>query len=103
MPAYLLTGPAEADLAQIAHYIAQHNVPAADRLLREFDRSMSALARRPGLGHVRTDLASEELRFWPVASYLVVYRPYTKPLQIIRVLHSARDVRSLLDGPTAAE
>ena len=35
-------------------------------------------------------------RFFLVYSYLIVYRHETKPLQIIRVLHAARDVQSIL-------
>ena len=55
------------------------------------------LARTPGMGHVREDLASTSLRFWPIYSYLIIYSPESKPLQIVRILHSARDVRRILE------
>lgn len=58
---------------------------------------MRLLAERPGIGHTRTDLADETVRFWPVFSYLVIYRPDTNPIQIVRVLRGKRDVRRLLD------
>lgn len=48
------------------------------------------------MGHVREDLARTPLRFWPVYSYLIIYRAETQPLQILRILHSARDVKSIL-------
>ncbi len=48
------------------------------------------------MGHLREDLAEEPLRFWPVYSYLIIYRPDSRPLEIVRVLHGARDVRNLL-------
>ena len=48
------------------------------------------------MGHLRTDLAQEPLRFWPVYSYLIIYRPDAEPLEIVRVLHGARDVAQLL-------
>ena len=35
-------------------------------------------------------------RLFLVYSYLIVYRHETKPLQVIRVLHAARDVQSIL-------
>jgi plasmid stabilization system protein ParE len=35
-------------------------------------------------------------RFFLVYSYLIVYRHEAKPLQIVRVLHAARDVQSIL-------
>ena len=34
---------------------------------------------------------------WSVFSYLVIYRPDTTPLEIVRVLHGKRDVRRLLE------
>lgn len=48
------------------------------------------------MGHLREDLTRRPFRFWPVYSYLIVYRPETRPIQILRVLHGARDVKSLL-------
>jgi antitoxin ParD1/3/4/toxin ParE1/3/4 len=57
---------------------------------------MRKLAERPGMGHLREDLADEPVRFWPVYSYLVIYRADARPLQIVRVLHASRDVRTLL-------
>lgn len=50
----------------------------------------------PEMGHWREDLSSEPLRFWQVYSYLIIYRPEPRPVQILRVLHALRDVRSLL-------
>ncbi len=48
------------------------------------------------MGHLRQDLADEPLRFWAVYSYLIIYREDSDPLEIVRVLHGARDVKSLL-------
>jgi antitoxin ParD1/3/4 len=57
---------------------------------------MQFLADNPGIGHVRRDLTDADVRFWPVFKYLVIYRPNTKPLEIIRILHGRRDVKRLL-------
>jgi antitoxin ParD1/3/4/toxin ParE1/3/4 len=51
---------------------------------------------RPGIGHLRPDLTDADGRFWPVFKYLVIYRPDTKPLEIVRVLHGRRDVERIL-------
>ena len=59
--------------------------------------AMRLIAERPGIGHTRADLAREPVRFWPVFSYLVIYRPETKPLEVVRVLRGKRDVRRLLE------
>src|SRR5436853_469138 len=58
-----------------------------------------AVLLTPEAYDLRADLAGEPLRFWAVHSILIVYRPDTKPLQVIRVLHGAPDVAVLLGGP----
>jgi len=52
----------------------------------------------PGMGHSREDLTARAVRFWAVHSFLIVYRPDTEPLQILRVVSGWRDVREVLDG-----
>jgi len=61
---------------------------------------MRRLARQPGIGHLREDLADRRHRFFLVHSCLIVYRAATKPLQVIRVLHAARNVQALLGIPS---
>ena len=99
MKRYLLTPAARQDLGDIAAYIAEENPVAARRVLAKLRHAMRRLAQAPGLGHLREDLADEPLRFWPVYSYLITYRPETTPLQVIRVLHGARDVKAILESP----
>jgi plasmid stabilization system protein ParE len=39
------------------------------------------------------------VRFWvlqPYSNYLIVYRPEKKPLQVVRILHAARDLPKTL-------
>lgn len=55
---------------------------------------MVKLAKNPR--HRREELTDQRHRFFGVYSYLIVYRHETEPLQIIRVLHAARDVQSIL-------
>ena len=55
------------------------------------------LGNEPGAGHVREDLTSRPVKFWPVYSYLIVYDPEAKPVQVIRVLHGMRDVEEILN------
>ena len=97
MSDYVLTPLAEDDLLDIGRYIANDSLEGASRVLNELNQAMTLLARQPLIGHRRLDLAAEPYRFWPVCSYLIIYRPDITPLQIIRVLHGARDVRSLLE------
>ncbi len=97
MKPYQLTPAAESDLSEILAYIRSDSPDAARRVLARIREAMRRLADFPRIGHVREDLADSSLRFWPVYSYLIVYRPESRPLQIIRVLHGARDVRRVLE------
>jgi toxin ParE1/3/4 len=96
MKAFVLTPRAEQDVVDIWDYIAGDSVEAADRVLEALEAAMLKLAKNPGAGHWREELADKRHRFFLVYSYLIVYRHQTKPLQIIRVLHAARDVQSIL-------
>ena len=51
------------------------------------------------LGSKRTEVTLLPVRFWTVTrfpNFIVVYRPDTKPLQIVAVLYGKRDLKSLL-------
>jgi plasmid stabilization system protein ParE len=97
MNAYRLTPAAEDDLLEIWSFIAQDNLIAADRLEDDFFNACKQLAGKPDLGHFRRDLTDKPVRFFPVrGTYLIVYDPATEPLEIIRVLHGARDVTAEL-------
>jgi antitoxin ParD1/3/4 len=99
MTTYQFTPQAVADLFDIWSFIAEDNPAAADRVEEAVFRACDFLADSPLAGRTRKDLTALPLRFWvvqPYSSYLVVYRPELKPLQIIRILHSARDLPTVL-------
>ena len=99
MSGYQLTPLAIADLFEIWSFIAEDNPPAAERVEQAVFHACQLLADSPLLGKIRTDLTLLPVRVWPVQAfftYLIVYRPETKPLQILRVLHTSRDLRLLL-------
>jgi antitoxin ParD1/3/4/toxin ParE1/3/4 len=58
--------------------------------------------KRPVCALVREDLTSEPLRFWAVGSYVVIYLEDSQPLQVLRVIHGARDVQAILEEASAA-
>ena len=68
----------------------------ADRVESAIREKIAYLAGRPGGGHWRKDLTEEPVKFFPIYSYLIVYRPATKPLQIVAILHGRRDVEVVL-------
>jgi len=98
MNRFVLTSAARSDLEDIHDFIFLDSPAAAARVRNELRGAMRRLAIHPQLGHLRSDLADEPLRFWQVFSYLIIYRPETDPLEVVRVLHASRDVRSLLQG-----
>ncbi|SRR6266404_64471 len=98
MKSYRLTQAAEDDLFQIWTFIAADNVPEADRLEVDLLNACERAANRPDIGHFRRDLTDKPVRFLLVRStYLIVYDPATEPLQVIRVLHGARDAGAELE------
>ena len=70
----------------------------ADRVESTIREKIVYLVGRPGGGHWRKDLTDEPVKFFPIYSYLIVYRPETSPLQVVAILHGRRDVEELLKG-----
>ena len=68
----------------------------ADRVETVIREKIVRLAAAPGGGHWRKDLTDEPVKFFSAYSYLIVYRPETKPLQVVAILHGQRDVKRLL-------
>ena len=85
---------AEQDYRDIWRYIAADNPGAADRLLRRIDSKLELYAQNPALGTARDGLAPG-LRSFPVGNYLVFYRIVLQGIELVRVLHGARDVKAL--------
>ena len=54
------------------------------------------LVRNPHLGHFRSDLTSQPVRFRAVHSYLIIYDPNARPLEVVRILSGYRDVAAML-------
>ena len=94
---YLLAPQAAAALVEIWQYIKEQASSAmADRVESAIRERIAFLAGTPGAGHRRKDLTEEDVKFFPVYSYLIVYRAETKPLQIVSILHGRRDLEKIL-------
>lgn len=103
-----------ADLDDAADYLRRQRGPqVAIRFLGQVDATFARLASMPGLG---TAYDPDEpmyagLRYFPVSrykSYLVFYRPVAGGIEVLRILHGARDLDHILtdelggaDGPGA--
>jgi len=91
-----ITDQADADLLQIATFIAEDKPDAARRLIDLIDEKCRLLASSPEIGWLRNDL-SARLRSFPVGSYIIFYRPIEDGIEVIRVLHGARDLPSFFE------
>jgi plasmid stabilization system protein ParE len=56
------------------------------------------LAHFPGIGHYREELLGRKYRFWNFYSYVIVYVWEARPIQVISVVHGARDLAVFLAG-----
>jgi toxin ParE1/3/4 len=89
--AQLLKRPAaSADLEDIWWYVAQDSPAAADRLLDRIQEKLLSLSQFPHMGASRDDLIPR-LRSFSVSNYLIFYFPLEDGIEVIRVLHGARD------------
>jgi len=96
MPTVVVRPQAAADLAEIWAYIAEDSPHHADAFLARIDKEFRALARKPKVGRARPEL-SPDVRSLPVGRYVIFYVPRTGGVEVVRVLHGARDLDSLFE------
>lgn len=94
MPRVILGRRAGADLREILLYIREHDPRAARRLLDQFNARLDLLGRFPEMGAARPDLR-KGLRSSPVGNYLVFYQPTKKAVDVVRILHGARNLKRI--------
>lgn len=82
------------DYAAIWAYIAEHNIAAADRLIKRFDEKLVFLSDFPRAGPLRPELR-KGVRSFPVGEYIVFYRPMEGSVELLRVLHGKRHLRRI--------
>ena len=92
-----LTEQAEADLDDLWAYIAANNPDAADRLVEAVLESSWLHVRFPNMGQNRDELRPG-LRCFIVSPYVVFYRPVEDTIEVLRVLHGARDIASIFES-----
>lgn len=87
---------ADADLMAIVAYVARENESAAIRLYDGLRETFRMLALQPLMGGCFTTPRHREARCFSYGSYVVFYRPIEQGIEVLRVLHGARDYRKLL-------
>ena len=101
MQQFLVRRRADRDIDEIADYIGQHNTSAGRRFIEELWSEFSLLAEYPGVGTIRTGVPRHlrGLRSCPVKgfrNYLIFYIPGKEGVEIVRVLHGARNIGRII-------
>ena len=89
MPLKILP-PARDDLNGIREYIAKDNPIRALSLVEELEQACYQLADMPKSAP-RRPMLGPDIRMRPVGNYIIYYRPVSDGVEIIRVIHAARD------------
>ncbi|MBK8100578.1 MAG: type II toxin-antitoxin system RelE/ParE family toxin [Planctomycetes bacterium] len=93
---------AEEDLAEAYLHIGSDSAVAAERLLDAVEHAITLLLSRPRAGRAREFRSPRAfgLRSWVVSgfeNYLIFYRPRPEGIEVVRFIHGARDIPSLLE------
>lgn len=93
MPRVRYLPEAESDLHGIWQYVhhESQSLQIADRLIARIDTAAATYATHPHLGELRPDLA-DRVRSFGVGNYVVFYVPSEDGIEIIQVIHGARDI-----------
>lgn len=94
MPRVLRRPQAAADIFDIWDYIAENSLEQADAWIDRLDETLQLLATQPLMGRAREELA-EGLRSRPFERYVIFYLPSSNGIDVVRVLHSARDIEAI--------
>lgn len=90
------TSRADLDLLQIWTYIAQDNLAKADEVIDRLHARFEQLARLPESGQSCDELAPG-IRCSTILGYVIYYRVTDVDVEILRVIHGAREQRKLFE------
>lgn len=98
----LVRAVAETEIDQIAAYIARDNLSAAVRFHQRLQETFERLSAWPHCGAPRVTLnpTLQGLRSYPIRgyrNYLVFYIPFEDRVEILHVVHGARDIPEVLN------
>ena len=89
---------AEEDFTEIVSYIAADNPNAANTLANKIEKNLELLSENPKLGRIPRDEEIRNLgyRYIIIQNYIIFYTIDDKTILVHRILHSARNYKSLL-------
>ena len=100
LSSFIILPEAQQDVDEIGYYLGERNFSAARRFALSVNATIEMLLRNPNLGErLHTDSLGQ-IRYRTVVdfkNYLIFYRRVDDVLEIVRVLHGARDYGKLFD------
>jgi len=89
---------AEEDFTEIVKFIADDNPTAAEAIATKIEKNLELLSANPHLGKIPRDEEIRNLgyRYIIVQNYIVFYTIEKRTILIHRILHGARNYKSLL-------
>ena len=93
------TPAAKQCLENIFDFIAVENqsTRAAEKVVREIVAKSDIYADQSEMGTSREDLATD-VRCFTVSNYVVLYRPASTSIEVLLVIHGARDIPVVFRG-----
>ena len=92
----VITAEAESDLEQVAAYIARQSVQIALSFVQELREKCESLADAPRGYPLVPRHENLGIRRLPFGSYLIFYRVGSEAIEVVHILHGARDYQPLL-------
>lgn len=91
----IISPSAEADLDDILASIARDKRGAARRFVAKLRETCEIIGKNPHLGEVWPQLGDGTWRAFSFQKYIIFYRTSDDLVEILRVVHGARDVEGL--------
>ena len=92
----VLTKAALADLDEIAAFIARDDPLRADRFVERLRQKCATLSRHARRHPMVGQIASRDVRKLSYRNYLILYAVRERQVDILRIVHGARDWAELL-------
>lgn len=84
------------DLEEIWVYFSETSENTADKVLRQITEKFTKLLNFPEMGKTRNDLLLG-LRSFPTGKYIIFYQEADFGIEVVRVIHSSRDIQQVFD------
>lgn len=91
---YRLSHQADRDIEDIWAFIARKSIRQANSFLDTLCSKFASLAKHPLMGTPCLEIAPN-LRLIVVKNHVVFYRQFENGIEVVRILHGARNIESL--------